>query len=183
MDWISTNVSRRKKVVPPCTSAHRAKTGRRSFLTSRGRRALAFLSYNHNEREVTDLTSSPLLEWGTIQERTVIPGFRARFAHSERMTFVLWNVDADAILPRHVHPHEQVTQVQQGTFELTIEGEALVLGPGTIAVIAPNRTHSGRALTACQILDVFSPVRDDYRENSFSNVLQGAIESASPIER
>ena len=126
---------------------------------------------------------SPFLDWGAIPERTVVPGYRARFAHTERMTFALWNVDAGAMLPAHAHPHEQVVQVRQGAFELTIESETVVLRPDSIAVIAPNRTHSGRALTDCRILDVFSPVREDYRDSSLASVLAVALDSSQDVDR
>jgi hypothetical protein len=29
--------------------------------------------------------------------------------------------------------------------------------------VPPNVTHSGHAVTECRIIDVFHPVRDDYR--------------------
>ena len=40
---------------------------------------------------------------------------------------------------------------------------AAVLTPGTVALIPSGVRHSGRAVTDCQLLDVFHPVREDYR--------------------
>ncbi len=51
----------------------------------------------------------------------------------------------------------------EGEFELTIDGTPEPLTPGRVAVIPPDTPHSGRAVTACEILDVFSPVREDYQ--------------------
>ena len=34
---------------------------------------------------------------------------------------------------------------------------------GQVFVIPPDVPHSGRALTRCRVLDVFAPVREDYR--------------------
>ena len=34
---------------------------------------------------------------------------------------------------------------------------------GQSLVIAPGVPHAGRARTACRVLDVFAPARDDYR--------------------
>jgi hypothetical protein len=38
-----------------------------------------------------------------------------------------------------------------------------VLSAGHFRVIPPDAVHSGRSITACKIIDVFSPVRADYR--------------------
>ena len=98
-----------------------------------------------------------------IEEREPMPGFRGRFIHSAAMTFAYWSIDDGATLPEHSHPQEQVAHGLEGEFELTVDGETTVLRPGDILVIPSNVVHSGRAITACRILDVFHPVREDYR--------------------
>jgi quercetin dioxygenase-like cupin family protein len=79
------------------------------------------------------------------------------------MTIAHWRIEAGSTLGEHSHPHEQVTNVLEGQFEFTIDGETRLLGPGSVAVVPSNKVHSGRAVTDCLILDVFSPVREDYR--------------------
>lgn len=98
-----------------------------------------------------------------IEEKEILPGFNARFVHSGNMTFAYWNIKADASLPAHSHHHEQVANMLEGELELTVGGEAKILRPGDVAVIPPNVTHSARAVTNCRVLDVFCPVREDYR--------------------
>jgi quercetin dioxygenase-like cupin family protein len=98
-----------------------------------------------------------------IASKEVIPGFHAKIVHSERMTFVYWQIEADAELPEHAHEHEQVCHVIEGEFELTVDGHTRKLSPGQVGVIPSEAVHSGRALTACRVLDVFQPVREDYR--------------------
>ena len=95
--------------------------------------------------------------------REPMEGFVGRFSTGSTMTSVNWTIAAGATLPEHAHLHEQVSHVLAGEFELTIGGETQRLGPGMVAVVPPNVTHSGRALTECRIIDVFHPVRDDYR--------------------
>ena len=90
-------------------------------------------------------------------------GFVGRFATGVTMTSVSWTIAAGAELPEHAHPHEQVSHVLDGEFEMTIEGKTQRLGAGMVAFVPPNATHSGRAITECRIIDVFHPVRDDYR--------------------
>lgn len=92
-----------------------------------------------------------------------VPGFKVRCVHSENMTIAHWDVRAGSVLPPHSHPHEQVTQIIAGEFDLTVEKQTFRMGPGTVAVIDANRQHTGRALSDCRIIDVFYPVREDYR--------------------
>jgi quercetin dioxygenase-like cupin family protein len=105
----------------------------------------------------------PFLPVAGIPEREIFPGFIGRITHSGSMTFVRWRIRAGSTLPAHSHPHEQVVNMFEGEFELTIDGETRVLGPGDVAVIPSNAVHSGRAVTACRILDAFHPIREDYR--------------------
>jgi quercetin dioxygenase-like cupin family protein len=98
-----------------------------------------------------------------IPVREVFPGFRGQFLHSENMTLAYWSIDADSILPAHSHHHEQVVNMLEGELELVADGIAHTLRAGDVFMIPGNVVHSGRALTSCKVLDVFSPVREDYR--------------------
>ncbi len=105
----------------------------------------------------------PFIDLDPIETKEIVPGYRAAFVHSDTMTLAYWTIEAGAELPEHSHPHEQVSNVLEGTFELTIAGETKRLGPGTIAVIPSNADHAGTAITDCRILDVFHPVREEYK--------------------
>ena len=101
-------------------------------------------------------------DWDKLEWSTIIPGYRAKFVHSDNMTFALWDIDAGALLPEHSHMHEQVTHLLEGKFELTIDANTEVMQANQIATIPSNTIHSGKAITACRILDAFYPVREDY---------------------
>lgn len=98
-----------------------------------------------------------------LPAREIMPKFHGRMIHSERMTFAYWHIEAGAELPEHAHPHEQVVNMLAGEFQLIIDGETIDLHPEEVFVIPGNVPHAGRALTDCRILDVFCPVREDYR--------------------
>jgi quercetin dioxygenase-like cupin family protein len=95
--------------------------------------------------------------------RELFPGYKGRFIHSKNMTFVYWEIKAGSIVPEHSHLHEQVVNVIEGDFELTVGSETGRLKPETVVIIPPNAKHTGKALTDCRIIDVFYPVREDYR--------------------
>jgi quercetin dioxygenase-like cupin family protein len=105
----------------------------------------------------------PFTDLADIKAREIVPGFHGKFVHSDHMTISFWEVEAGAVLPDHAHPHEQITTVLEGKFELTVAGETRVVGPGEVAIIPGQVKHSGRAITPCRLLDVFYPCREDYR--------------------
>jgi len=98
-----------------------------------------------------------------ITAHEIIPGFSAKFIHTPSMTLSYWDVKKGAVLPMHKHVHEQVTQVEEGQFELTVDGETKVYTKGMVAVIPSWAEHGGVALTDCKIFDIFTPVREDYK--------------------
>jgi quercetin dioxygenase-like cupin family protein len=105
----------------------------------------------------------PFTHLDDIPARTLLPGFHGKFVHTDHVTTAFWTVDAGAALPAHAHPHEQITSVLEGTFELTVGGDTRTVEPGGVAVIPGGVTHAGRAITDCRLVDVFYPARDDYR--------------------
>ena len=96
-----------------------------------------------------------------IEAREIMPGCHGKVIHGEKMTWVFWDIDQNAIIPEHNHPHEQIMHVIDGKIKFTFDGKTLVHGPGSIVVIPSNMPHSGVALTQCKIMDVFTPVRED----------------------
>jgi len=105
----------------------------------------------------------PFIQLDNQPLREIFPGFEVHFVHSANLTFAHWKIKAGAHLPKHAHPHEQVVNMIDGEFELTIAGETRRLGPASVAIIPSNTPHSGRAITDCRIIDAFYPIREDYR--------------------
>lgn len=98
-----------------------------------------------------------------IAEREVVPGFKGKFIHSDNVTVVHWSITAESELSEHNHPHEQITNIIDGELELSIEGKTKRLKSGELAVVPSNVKHHGKAITDCYVIDVFYPIREDYR--------------------
>ena len=107
--------------------------------------------------------SKIFVDTGSLPSKEVIRGYKGQAVHTGTMTFMFWTVDEGAEMPIHSHLHEQVAHVLKGRFELTVNGETRILEPGIVAVIPPTVPHGGKAITACELLDVFNPERDDYK--------------------
>jgi len=98
-----------------------------------------------------------------IKAKELAPGCRAKLIHTDNMTVAHWRLEKGAVIPEHAHPHEQVANVIEGEFELTVDGDTQRMGPGHVAEVPPGAVHYGKARTVCYIIDVFYPTRDDYK--------------------
>ncbi len=105
----------------------------------------------------------PVINTGDIDPREMFPGAHARLVHGDKMTVAHWHFDADSPLPEHSHPHEQITNMLTGEFEMVIDGVTHILKAGDVCVIPSDPVHSGRAITDCRIMDVWAPAREDYK--------------------
>ncbi len=103
------------------------------------------------------------LKLSTIPSKEIMPGLHGKLVHTANMSIVFWEIEEDAEVHEHAHMNEQVMHVIEGTFEFTLDGDTKVYHPGDLVVIASYKKHSGRALTACKLMDVFSPVREEYK--------------------
>ena len=98
-----------------------------------------------------------------IPSKEIMPGYHGKMVHANSMSWVFWTVEKDAEVPEHQHIHEQIMHVVEGTFEFTLNGETQTYSTGDVVVIPSNIPHAGKALTACKLMDVFSPVREEYK--------------------
>jgi len=90
-----------------------------------------------------------------------LPGWVGRVYHSEHMTFAHWTFAADTAVHEHRHPNEEVWHVLEGELEVTVGGESRRCGPGGVAIVPMNASHSVRALTDGKALVADYPLRDD----------------------
>ncbi|MES2005378.1 MAG: cupin domain-containing protein [Bacteroidota bacterium] len=103
------------------------------------------------------------IEIASVRAMELSPGYTARIVHTELMSFSFLDVKAGSVSAEHSHPQEQVAMLTEGEFELTIEGVPVRFGPGSMIVIPSNVKHSGLAITDCKLMDVFTPVREDFK--------------------
>ena len=67
------------------------------------------------------------------------------------------------IVPRHAHPHEQTGYVVSGAIEFTLGDRVVVLRAGEGYLIPSSLPHSCVALEDSLAIDIFSPVREEYK--------------------
>lgn len=74
-----------------------------------------------------------------------------------KMNYVVGNFATE-----HAHPHEQSGYVISGRYLMTINGQEYELGPGDSYAIPGNTPHSFKVIESGEVIDVFTPIREDY---------------------
>jgi quercetin dioxygenase-like cupin family protein len=89
--------------------------------------------------------------------------FHVRFISTANITVAFNEMNAGAKVPDHEHVHETIDFVQEGVLEMTVGTETTKLYAGMIARVPSNIVHSARAVTNCKVINIFYPVRDDFK--------------------
>jgi len=95
--------------------------------------------------------------------KNLVAGVSGRYIHGDSISFGLVNIEPGSKFPLHHHPHEQITYILDGELEMEIGGEKVLLTSGSYYVIPSNTPHSAICQKGCTAIDIFSPVREDYR--------------------
>jgi len=98
-----------------------------------------------------------------ILTREIVQGFTGKYYHAQSLSIGWLAAKAGHTVPMHAHIHEQVSYVQEGEMLFIIEGEEFILTTGMAITVAPNLKHGATAITDCKLIDVFNPVREDYK--------------------
>jgi quercetin dioxygenase-like cupin family protein len=98
-----------------------------------------------------------------IDWQTMAPGVKRKImAYDDKLMLVRVEFEAGGVGTLHNHPHTQITHVESGAFEVEISGEKQVLKAGDVFYVPPHAIHGAVCLEAGVLIDVFSPMREDF---------------------
>jgi len=98
-----------------------------------------------------------------ISPKELAPGITGHYVHGDTMTLGFVELKAGSSIPEHRHRQEQITFIVKGRLDMVIAGETCCLTTGTYYVIPSNLPHSAVVTEDSTVIDVFSPVREDYK--------------------
>jgi quercetin dioxygenase-like cupin family protein len=87
---------------------------------------------------------------------------RKIMAYDDRVMMVKVDFEKGGIGAVHQHHHTQITHIDSGVFEVEIDGEKQILKKGDVFFIPSNVWHGAVCLEAGMLIDVFSPMREDF---------------------
>jgi len=95
--------------------------------------------------------------------RELLDGIRMKtLVHGEKSLLSEFRLEKGRWLPLHRHLHEQTKYLVSGRIRLIVEGEMFEAGPGDAWSIPGAAEHGAEVLEDSVVVEVFSPVREDY---------------------
>jgi quercetin dioxygenase-like cupin family protein len=93
----------------------------------------------------------------------VEPGItRQVLGHDAHLMLVRVTFKQGAIGAIHAHPHRQVTYVESGVFQTTVNGSTRLLRRGDCYFVPPDTPHGVEALEDGVLIDAFTPAREEF---------------------
>ena len=88
---------------------------------------------------------------------------RKVLAYSKNLMTVELRFEKGAVGAPHSHPHEQIGYIISGKLVYQEEGqEDKILGTGDTYYVSPNVVHGVQILEETKLLDIFTPMREDF---------------------
>ena len=95
--------------------------------------------------------------------KTVAEGVQRKIlGYDNEVMMVCVRFEKNAIGTLHHHVHRQISYIQSGSFEVTIDGKKTILTEGDCFFVAPNSEHGVVAIEKGILVDVFTPARKDF---------------------
>jgi quercetin dioxygenase-like cupin family protein len=96
--------------------------------------------------------------------KTLFGEISAKTFWGDKMLISLVDLPARSVVPLHSHPHEQVGYLVKGSVTFTIGDEKKLLTVGDVWVIPGGVEHMVETGDEDSLaIDIFSPVREDYK--------------------
>lgn len=106
--------------------------------------------------------------WSDVAPEQITPAISRRFITGERVTVARFELKRGGIVPMHSHESEQVTFVISGALRFTIDGRETVVKGGEVLQIPGGVPHEVEVAEDALVVDVFSPVRQDWVDKTDS---------------
>jgi quercetin dioxygenase-like cupin family protein len=100
--------------------------------------------------------------WAEVPIDWLSPTIGRQMLSTETMTLARITLRRGALVPRHDHANEQIATVLEGRLRFVVGDEEHVVSAGESLPLAAHIPHEVEALEDSVVLDVFSPVREDW---------------------
>ena len=116
-----------------------------------------------NEEECRGQQSEPFVMAAQSEIEQVADGIKRQFLgfNEQIMAVRVW-FEEGAVGEVHTHYHSQISYVESGEFDVTINGETKTLKGGDSFFVTPDAPHGAVCKSTGVLIDMFSPIREDF---------------------
>jgi len=100
--------------------------------------------------------------WKQIKEDVLNPLAGRKALHGKMITLARFRFDKGNKVAMHHHANDQITTVESGSVRFFTDKEEMILKAGDMLAVAPDVPHGNEALEDTIIVEIFSPVRQDW---------------------
>ncbi len=106
-----------------------------------------------------------LYNWNDLPNEVVRKGVSRSGFRGEDVLLVMNKIEPGMDVNPHSHPFEQVVYIVEGRVRFHVGDDEMEAGPGSLIRIPPDVVHYAEPIgnEPALNLDVFAPIRDDYR--------------------
>lgn len=103
------------------------------------------------------------------------PGIRRFVFTLDQVMCVYFEIEPGVKVSEHAHPHEQMGMLIKGKTRWRIQGRERILEAPALYRIPPQEPHQAEVLgdEPALILDIFSPIREDFLKEGPPPYMQG----------
>ena len=111
---------------------------------------------------MTQQATAVLHRWSDMPSEPLTPSTSRKYLTADRVTIAQFELKRGGVVPRHSHENEQISHVLSGKLQFTINGQPVVVGAGELLQIPSWVEHEVAVLEDTVVIDVFSPIRQDW---------------------
>jgi quercetin dioxygenase-like cupin family protein len=108
------------------------------------------------------VTLPVLHRWADMPAESITPSVGRRYLTADRVTVARFELKQGGVVPRHAHENEQVSCVLSGALRFDFDGRDVIVREGEVMQIPGGVAHEVTVLEDTVVIDVFSPVREDW---------------------
>lgn len=105
---------------------------------------------------LNDMVSPQKIEWEQQEFTEVRPGIFGATVHTPQLTAILYRYGPGSSWEEHQHPQDQITTVLDGTIDFVVDGAAVTLAAGQLAILPGGTPHSATVAQGAVSLNVLT---------------------------
>jgi quercetin dioxygenase-like cupin family protein len=102
------------------------------------------------------------ISWKDVERESLNPLIEREMVYGQQIMVARVFIKKDGHVPLHHHHNEQLTYILEGALKFAINDKEIVVRAGEVLCIPANMPHEAWALEDTLDLDVFTPPREDW---------------------